>query len=163
MIDQTQLAYLDAMGIEVWVPRVDEPGKAAAEHGMPIQVFAPGPGMDSDILCVVENQSQAALRLAVDIGRAMRSEPIWTWPDYGEADGAKPMPLDDVLHDRMTTQALVFGSALAAQLLGEPPPDCIGAAKIHIVPSLDELAGDRDAKRILWALMREQGIAKKRR
>ena len=163
MIDQTRLDYLDAMGIEVWVPRDDEPDQPAAEQIKSVQVFAPASGRDSDILCVVDNPSQAALQLAVDIGRAMRTEPHWTWPDDGKADDANPTPLDDVLRDRLATQVLVFGSALAAMLLGEPPPDCIRAARIHVVPSLEELAGDRDAKRILWALMREQGIAKKRR
>ncbi|HKJ28537.1 MAG TPA: hypothetical protein VJ965_12915, partial [Anaerolineales bacterium] len=71
MMDARRLAYLDAMGIDVWQPRgVDSPAESVAVEGG----IAIGPG-DGDILCIVQSKSEAELKLAAGIGAAMRCEP----------------------------------------------------------------------------------------
>lgn len=156
-MDSNHVAYLDAMGIEVWVPRV---GKPPGESDVGGSIYVPADSPDGDILCVVETGEQARLPLAVDIGRAMRCMPVWSWPADAHASDVACMSLDEVVRDRLATQILVFGATLCAHLFGETPPDYIGAARVHVVPSLQDLGSDRGAKRILWNLMREQGINK---
>ena len=154
-MDAQRLAYLDAMGIDVWQPRgagtesVEEP----SEPGITVSAG------DGDILCVVASKADTALELARGIGSAMRCPPVWAWPSDSDTESLTPA---DAVREKMLTQVLVFGKELAGQVLGENAPEVISTARVHVVPGLEELARDKDAKRQLWRLMNENGIAASR-
>lgn len=161
-MDARRLAYLDAMEIDVWVPRgsqlAESPRDEVADIGGPLLVLGDG---DGDILCVAGSAREAHLRLATDIGGAMREMPVWSWPRSAKEDAALSMSVDDAVADRLFTRVLVFGEDLSETLFDGLAPDSVGTARVHVVPGLDQLANDRAAKRILWALMLEHGIADK--
>jgi len=160
MMDARSLAYLEAMGIDVWSPRsgprVDfGDGSPAPPGARPIRL---GDG-EGDILCIGRTREEASEKLAIDISRAMRNAPVWSWPDLESGQGEDSLCLEDAVKERLVTRILVFGNELAAILFGPIVPDVIVTARVHIVPGLDRLDRDRDAKRSLWRLMNEQGIA----
>ena len=156
MMDDRRLAYLEAMGIDVWRPRsARDEGSAASPGGALVQL---GQG-EGDILCIGPTRDASRRKLSVDISRAMRTVPVWSWPAAGPGSGADCLSLEAAVTERLLTQILVFGDALAANLFGAVVPHVIGTARVHIVPDLDSLDGDREAKRKLWNLMCEQGIA----
>lgn len=154
-MDARRLAYLDAMGIDVWRPR-REPLAAAPIDAMPGFVLGDG---DGDILCIAGSAAEAGLKLASDISRAMRNPPVWAWPVRDAEGEGEGMKLVSAIAERLFTRVLVFGQDLAGAVLGESAPEVISGARVHVVPGLERLAGDQDAKRILWAVMCEHGIA----
>lgn len=156
-MDATRLAYLDALGIDVWVPREPRaPAEPEREAGGPVLVLGTG---DGDILCVVASPEEAGLDLVGDIGRAMRSAPVWAWPAGAPGFGAEAVSLEEAVADRLFTRMLVFGEGVASVLFGARRPDSLGTAGVHFVPGVARLGTDREAKRILWALMQKHGIA----
>lgn len=154
-MDSLSLAYLDAMGIEVWQPR-----RASADEdtGSGTSEIVIGAG-DGDILCIVESGSEASLRLAADIGGAMRCSPVWAWPSASAGQSGESLSVQAAVTEKMLTRILVFGGVLAARIFGPEIPTVISAARVHVVPGLAALKEDRSAKRILWGLMNENGIA----
>jgi len=154
-MDARRLAYLDAMGIDVWQPR-REPLPAAAADTAPHIALSGG---DGDILCIAHSAEESGLKLAADIARAMRSPPVWAWPSAGHAGEAKVMTVQGAVAQELLTRVLVFGEDLAEALFGGEAPEVIAGARVHVVPDLERLGRDREAKRILWGVMREYGIA----
>jgi hypothetical protein len=75
-----------------------------------------------------------------------------------EAEG-EFLTLEQIVSERLLTRVLVFGTELAEALFGHESPAVVAAARVHLVPGLNRLGTDRDAKRILWKAMLEQGIA----
>lgn len=155
-MDARRLAYLDALGIDVWVPREV---RESAEVGGPALVLGAG---DGDVLCVVASDEEGGLDLVRDIGRAMRSTPVWAWPAGAPGFGAEAVSLEEAVADRLFTRMLVFGEGVASALFGSRRPDYLGTARVHFVPGVARLGSDREAKRVLWALMQEHGIAARR-
>ena len=155
-MDARRLAYLDAMGIEVWQPRR---AQAQAGDGAPAEAaIVLGEG-DGSILCIADSAGLAGLKLAADISRAMRSPPVWAWPvDQDDAD-SESTTVETAIAERLFTRILVFGEGLAERLFPSGTPEIVGAARVHLVPGLARLGEDRQAKRILWQMMCEQGIA----
>ena len=153
MMDARRLAYLDAMGIDVWVPR-SEKGAVATGAQARIQL---GEGR-GDLLCIAPDPRQAGLKLAADISRAMRSPPVWAWPSSGD-DVAGDTDIESAVAEGLFTRILVFGREAAELLFGPDCPEVVSTARVHIVPGLDRLGSDREAKRALWSLMLEEGIA----
>jgi hypothetical protein len=150
------MAYLEAMGIDVWRPRSRPLGGGPAQSGARLIELAEGEG---DILCIARSREESRQKLAVDISGAMRTAPIWCWPAGESCVGPEFMSLEAAVKERLLTRILVFGGALAETLFDAGVPDLIASARVHAVPGLDRLDGDRDAKRKLWGLMCEQGIA----
>lgn len=155
MIDARRLAYLDAMDIDVWVPRSEKSPDAGQDDSGRL-VLGQGEG---DILCLVGTGEEAALKLAADIGGAMRCAPTWGWPVGSPGYGAEVVSLENAVSDRQITRVLVFGEGVASAVFGASRPDTVGTARIHLVPGIESLGSDRAAKRELWELMLEQGIA----
>lgn len=156
MMDARRLAYLDAMDIDVWVPRGKKTPDAGQDDSGPRLELDEGEG---DILCLVGTAEEAALRLAADIGRAMRCAPTWGWPVGSPGYGAEIVSLENAVSDRQITCVLVFGEGVASAVFGALRPDTVGTARIYLVPGIESLGSDREAKRKLWELMLEQGIA----
>lgn len=158
-MDARRLAYLEAMGIDVWQPR-REPLPAAPAVASPRIVLGAG---DGDILCIAHGAQESGSKLAADISRAMRSPPVWAWPSDGtepgppEEDGS--MTVHGVAAERLLTRVLVFGEELAEALFGAAVPEVVAGARVHVAPALERLGHDREAKRILWRMMCEHGIA----
>lgn len=156
MMDARRLAYLEAMDIDVWQPRSGPLGSAPTTAVGPLIALSEG---DGAILCLARTAKEAGQKLAFDISSAMKSQPVWAWPN-NDADGvAGATTLPDAVADRLFTQVLIFGSELATVLFGDEVPGIIGAAKVQVVPGLERLSRDRNAKRVLWQLMCEQGLA----
>lgn len=158
-MDSRRLAYLDAMGIDVWQPRrVNEAAETVAEQ---VRDTTPritiGAG-DGDILCIVASASEAALKLAGDIGGAMRCAPAWSWP-ASDTEARESLTIAEAVAEKMLTRLLVFGDTLASTVFGADIPVAVSTARVHVVASLDELGRDVEAKRSLWRLMNENGIA----
>lgn len=156
-MDALRLAYLDAMGIEVWRlrDRTEPPVREGA--GAPRRLAA-GPG-GGDILCICGSEEEQSGKLARDIGRAMRCPPMWAWPAPESAHGGGTQTLPGLIAERMLTRVLIFGAALEPLLFEGRAPEVIAAARVHVVPGLERLAGDPGAKRTLWRLMCDEGIA----
>lgn len=155
-MDARRLAYLDAMGIEVWRPRTAR--EKALSEGVGTLVLGDG---DSDILCVALNPGEAGCKLANDISEAMRTRPLWSWPPDPSGAGGDGISLAAAVAEKLLTRVLVFGEELAGTLFGNEVPEVIAGARVHVVPSLARLDREREAKRILWNIMREQGMAAK--
>ncbi|HKJ18027.1 MAG TPA: hypothetical protein VJ984_11800 [Xanthomonadales bacterium] len=154
-MDSNSLEYLEAMGIDVYQLRTQGSEDAAAEIH---QLIALGEG-DGDILCIVESRDQSQLGLAAGIAGAMRSSPVWAWPVSDETDSACGQSLSDTVAEKLTTRVLIFGEVLANQILGTGAPTVISAARVHVVPGLEQVGQDQKAKRALWKLMLDNGIA----
>lgn len=154
-MDSRSLAYLDAMGIEVWQPRGTSAEENTDSGALEIVI---GAG-DGDILCIVESGSEARLRLAADIGGAMRCSPVWAWPSESSEQSGELLTVQAAVSEKMLTRILVFGEDLAARIFGPEIPTVLSAARVHVVPGLVALKEDRNAKRVLWGLMNENGIA----
>lgn len=155
-MEARRLAYLDAMRIDVWVPRSEKTRQALEDEAGPRLMLGDG---DGDILCLVGSEDDAALKLINDIGRAMRCAPVWAWPAGNPGLGAETVTIEEAVADRLLTRVLVFGKGVASAVFGASPPDSVGTARIHLVPGIERLGSDQAAKRTLWKLMLEQGIA----
>ncbi|NIQ94186.1 MAG: hypothetical protein GWN87_08235, partial [Desulfuromonadales bacterium] len=104
-------------------------------------------GGEGAILCVAGAQDEARLRLALNISNAMEEEPVWAWPAPVTGDEAAGMTLGDAVAERLFTRILVFGGEIAEYLFGAEIPEIIAAARVHVVPGLERLGQDREAKR----------------
>lgn len=141
MIDVRRQAYLEAMGVDVWVARPPEPERDRLSLGS---------GQGATLL-VCPAAEDAVSPLAGDIARAMGNDPVWSWPDLqGDAAG---MRLGEAVDQRLFTQLIIFGEGLARQLLGSEVPGVLGSAAVHVCPGLDGLAVRGSAKKQLWQLI----------
>jgi len=137
MTEAQRQAYLEAMGISVWVGRPASPGPDRL-------VVGPGSG-STLLLCRVAEES--ATRLAADIGRCLE-DPVWSWPDP-EGNPGYPS-LQETIEQHLFTRVLLFGAALASQAIKGPLPEILGSASIKVAADLDELAVNGESRRDLW-------------
>ena len=138
MTEAQRRAYLEAMGIGVWI------NKAAAPDAYRWVV---GPGSGSTLL-LCRTAQQSGTRLAADIGRSLGGDPVWAWPDPQERQ-EHPL-LEDTIEQYLFTQVLLFGHALASRSFKGSVPGVLGSASVQVTADLDELAVDGMAKRKLW-------------
>jgi DNA polymerase III psi subunit len=143
MIESRRRAYLEALGIEVWVTRSapPEPGRL---------IVSPDA---SGTLLICNVPEDSATRFAGDVVRALGGQATWAWPDPG--GGENGVRLAAAIADRLITRVIVFGPGPARWLFGGEPPEAIGSAVIAAAPGLDELAGRASAKRAFWRLLQE--------
>jgi hypothetical protein len=137
MTEAQRQAYLEAMGISVWIGKPATPGPDRL-------VVGPGSG-STLLLCRVAEES--ATRLAADIGRCLE-DPVWSWPDP-EGNPGNPS-LQETIEQHLFTRVLLFGEALANRAIKAPLPDILGSASIKVTAGLDELAVNGRARRDLW-------------
>jgi hypothetical protein len=162
-LNRQRLQYLEAIGVELWLPRgrqglaapaelavtaaAQQPAAAAAA---PALHFAPGSG---SCLFVCASAAESATPLASDLARTVGGAPVWAWPAEG-ADGQ----LEQVAEERLFTAVLIFGEALAHQLYGQQVPANCGPAPLLVAPALASVAASAQARRACWAAIRASGL-----
>ena len=151
MIDHRQLAYLDAMDIEVWCLRDQPVQEIPVEAGGTGLKLGPGKG---GILLVCAVDSDSASRLANDIGRAMGGNPVWAWPHAEE----NAVSLPDAIEDNLFTTVAIFGDELAGELLGSELPASLHSAKLVLLPSMQELQDSAGSRKLLWKTLCRSGM-----
>ncbi len=138
MIETQRRAYLEAMGIDVWI------NKAVAPDA---DRWVVGPGSGSTLL-LCRTAEESGTRLAADIGRSLGGDPVWAWPD---PEGRQEYPsLKDTVEQYLFTQVLLFGHALAGRVFKSSVPEVLGSASMLVTADLDELAVAGLARRNLW-------------
>lgn len=138
MIEAQRRAYLEAMGIDVWINR-----PAAADGAR----WVVGPGSGSTLL-LCRSPEESGTRLAADIGRSLEDDPVWAWPD---PDGNQVNPsLEETIEQQLFTRVLLFGKGLAGQAFKGKVPGVLGSARVQLAADMDELAVDGMARRNLW-------------
>lgn len=141
MIDARRQAYLEAMGVDVWVAKPPRPERDRLLLG----------GGEGSTLLVCSSAPDSTSLLAGDIARALGNDPVWSWPDVqGDPAGVRAR---DAVEQRLFTQLIVFGTALSERLLGDDVPGVLGSAAVHVCPGLDEVAVRGTAKKHLWQLL----------
>lgn len=168
-------AYLEAMGLTVWVRRDRvEPPKTGSATGPNIATQAPvstaptpavsgaasqraqvvaGPGNGSCLyLCGPGDETSSPL--ASDLARVLGAAPVWG----SVADGGEGQPLEVLIAERLFTQLVIFGEASARLVFGGAIPETCGPARVTVVDDLRRLAGDPGARRSCWAAFRAAGI-----
>jgi hypothetical protein len=138
------MAYLEAMGIPVWV-RKEVAAVAIRGVGCGLRL---GPG-SGQFLLLCSNAAETAGHLAADISRAFSAAPVWAWPSADESGQSAGAAVDEHLF----TTLVVFGMGVARQVFGGETPDMVGPARVLVVPGMDEVAADPDARMSLWNTM----------
>ena len=149
MSESRQRAYLEALEIPVWVSK--ELAAQVPDFISPCLKLGPGSG---HVLLVCSALEEPASRIASDIARCLRSEPVWAWPD---PDG----PFDDItgmVREKLFTSIVMFGEPLKVELFGASMPETMGSARLFTAPGIDELAASPSARRSLWQLIRGNGL-----
>lgn len=173
-----QRAYLDAMGIEVWSLRQTPPSletttahtredeatndgaiddrtiKDGIIDGGPTLKLGSGSG---GILLVCAADVDSASRLANDISRAMTSVPVWAWP----AEESTAVSLTAAVDDKLFTTVAIFGTDLAGQFVEGGLPTNMNSANLVILPSMQELQTQADARKSLWTTICRSGMVSK--
>ena len=138
MIESQRLAYLDALGIDVWSIKPPEP------HFDRL-LFQPGEG---STLLICDAPEATATRLAGDITRALAGNVVWAWPDL---QGSPQSPtLEQAVGQYLFTRVVLFGDGLARRMFRGDAPLVTASASITVSDGLDELAVQGNAKHLLW-------------
>lgn len=153
-MDRVRLQYLEALGIQAWVSREASAEGSRTGSGPGLRV---GPG-EGGCLFVCERAEQSGGRLAADLARACREQPVWSWP---AADEDAP-DIGAAVRERLFTTVIVFGEALAGELFEASVPETVGSARVVAAPDLDTLAADPAARRACWSALRRAGVAGRR-
>lgn len=153
MNSSSQRAYLEVLGIPVWIRKeLADQESTGTPAGLKL-----GPG-SSQTLLVCASADEAARRIAADIARCLKSEPVWAWT---EPDLAEPA-IGDVVSEHLFTTVLVFGEDLAVTLFGSKSPETLGSARIITTESLAILENSPVAKRSLWNQITANHLAVRR-
>jgi hypothetical protein len=144
MIEAQRRAYLDAMGISVWLCK-----PVAAD----LDRLVIGPGSGSTLL-LCRDAGESASQVSADICRYLADGPAWAWPD--PAASAQLPSLKETIAQGLFTRVLIFGQALGSQLLNSRVPEIIGSARILVAPDLDQLAASAHARQDLWLLLSDK-------
>ena len=138
--------YLEALGIDIWIPRLVEENQVHDEVG---QDFLIGPGHGS-MLLLCGHSSEAATLVAADIARCLDCEPIWGWP--AEEGDPKSVPLELAIEERLITRVFVLGGQLV-DLKALSGSQVISSAKIVCSESIPVLLKDAEARKALWSAL----------
>lgn len=141
MIESRRLAYLDAMGFDIWAAKPPEPelNRLVLQAG------------DGDTLLICERPDLTAGRFAADVARALAGGVVWAWPD---AEGNPGSPsLEEAVGQRLFTRVVLFGSGLQRQIFKGDIPMVVGSARILVTDGLEELAVRGSAKLAFWNLL----------
>jgi len=138
MTELRRRAYLDALGIDVWLSKPVEP-----DHNR--LLFSPGKG---DTLLVCSSAESSITRLAGDITRALGGEVIWAWPDQ---EGRKESPtIAEAVGQFLFTRVVIFGSDLGRQICSDDQPEFSASTSVLTAPDLNELVERGTARRLFW-------------
>lgn len=167
-----RLRYLEALGIEVFVPKdapdpVPESAFVPGHTNLPERVandtsqlqipaepesWVIGPG-HGQTLMLCADPAQSSTALAADIARYLDPDPVWAWPADGESAA---LPLEHAVRERLLTRVVDFGllqpDSAAAKAVGEMKSvDWITAS------GLGQLGEDPAARQSLWAGIAARG------
>ena len=167
MMAERQAAYLEAMGIPVFVPKdavaeteveavVETEVEVAVEtEAGPAEVtglrLGPGSGR---FLLLCAGVEETAGKLAADIARVFPEQPVWAWP-AAEGSGRG---VDEVVDEHLFTDMIVFGEAPAQVAFGGAAPGMTGSARVLLAPGMVELAADAAARKTLWLALCARGL-----
>ncbi len=142
MIEERRHAYLRAMGLDVWLPRLP----AAGPDRLGIRR-----GSDGTLL-LVSTAGDCRTELAGDLARALGGDPGWAWLDPAADEEAQT--LQEVVAECLITRILVFGPDTARRAFGGDIPLTLGSATVVALPGLHEVAASGSARQALWAQLR---------
>ena len=142
-------AYLEAIGIDVWLAR-PEPGQARAIH------CSETAGAEASLLLVCERPEQADTPLAEDLVRAFGGNGCWAWPSNSEEMPAQT--LADIVDERLFTRVVLFGKGMSQEVAGRQSGKVIASAQIETTVSLDELSASATARQALWRQLFKDGV-----
>lgn len=142
MIEAQRRAYLEALGLDVWIAR------SVATEGAALGASA---GQGSTLL-ICSSLADCETAIAGDIARALGDDPVWAWLEL--AADAAIQRLEDLIVDRLITRAVVFGRVPARALFRGEVPGIVGSATLSVAPPLEELAASGDARRDFWRQLR---------
>jgi DNA polymerase III psi subunit len=151
MPSNVQHAYLDAMDIGVWVLREPASAEAGAACDRPRLKLGPG---SSGILLICEANADLAGSLASDINRTLGVAPVWAWPDDDEV----ALDLGSAIEEHLFTTVAIFGNALALKITEGKLPTRMSSANLLVLPSMQEIQNQADARRALWASFCRSGM-----
>jgi len=149
-----QLAYLDAMDIQVWSLR--EPVMPETETVENLVRLKLGPG-SGGILLICAADSDSASRLANDINRVLDGAPVWAWPYHDDS----AVDLTRAVQENLFTTVAFFGQELALQFFGGELPVHLNSAKLVLLPSMQDIQNQAEARRMLWATFCSSGMLEK--
>ncbi len=177
-------AWLDALGIEVWVPRerapaTPQPPDVSAETSSarpadetPTETTRPIPPQTistetpdarpgvvagpgaGSCLYLCAATDDTSGPLASDLARVLSAPPVWA--RLGDS-GDTGEPLEALIAERLFTQVVVFGEGAAGLLFGAEVPEQCGPARVTVAPSLARLAEDPRARRHCWFTLKSSG------
>ncbi len=150
-IGGSTLAYLDAMGITVWVQRATTAVAGAVADRDSTLKLGPGSG---GILLICATDTEPASKLANDIVRSLGCVPVWSWLDDGEG-AVKPAA---AVAENLFTTVAVFGTELAEQFFGRDLPKNLHSANLVLLPSMRDLETRAEARRALWTDLCRSGM-----
>ncbi len=151
MIDSRQLAYLDAMDIDVWRLRAAESSAPPERQAVPRIRLGSGSGGVLFLCAAAEDSSS---RLANDIGRSLGGVPVWAWPQQDESS----VSLADAVDDQLFTTVAIFGKELADLFFGVELPANLNSAKLVLLPSMKDILNSADVRRSLWKIFCTKGM-----
>ncbi|NND43751.1 MAG: hypothetical protein HKN58_00405 [Xanthomonadales bacterium] len=159
MSSPLQRAYLDAMGIPVWLSREPAVQPAGTEtetapESQPAMALQLGPG-SGPVLLLCQSVSEPASALATDIARSLDQSPVWGWP-VAEAEATA---VTEVISEGLFTHVIVFGHETIHALFGANAPETVGAACVLRAPSLAALADSPAERKSLWRTLRQNHLA----
>ena len=143
MNEARRRAYLEALGLDVWVQCPDAPSGsllgANQGRGSTLMVFPRASDMESE--------------LVRDLLRAAGGDPACAWlePDPG-GDGET---LEELVTSRLITRILLFGGQSARRLFAGAAPEVVGSSRLSVAPDLGTLAGNGTAKKALWGALQD--------
>lgn len=151
MNDSRQLAYLDAMDIDVWRLRAAE--VHAPREKPPVPGIRLGTG-SGGVLFVCAAAEDSSSRLANDIGRSLGGVPVWAWPEQGEGG----VSLVEAVDEQLFTTVAIFGRQLADVFFSEELPANLNSAKLVLLPSMKDVLNSAEARCSLWKIFCNKGM-----
>lgn len=150
MIAQRKQAYLEALGIPVWVRKELANQKPDIEPAS--LTLGPGSG---EVLMICAGVEQPSGQIASDIARSLKYEPVWAWLSTGETGSS----VADAVSEHLFTTTIIFGSEVAFALFGSDVPQTIHSSRLLVAPTTDELAASPLQRKALWEMLCNSQLA----
>ena len=136
--EQQRLAYLRAMGVDVWQQRPAAPLRDRLVVG-PVR---------GTCLLVCEQAEETSSRLAADIERAVEQGCTWAWLDELGQESNPNLP--EVIDQHLFTEVILFGNTVAGRLDSGDAKGVIGSARVAVATPLIELSVSGVARQAFW-------------
>ena len=151
LIDSRQLAYLDAMDIDVWQLRAVETTLPCEDKTAPVIKLGSGRG---GVLFLCAAAEESSSRLANDIDRSLGGVPVWAWPHQD----VNSIALVDAVDEHLFTTVAIFGQELADVFFAAGLPASLNSANLVLLPSIKDLLNSAVARRSLWKIFCSKGM-----